>query len=62
MVRGRPGVSRITEPLIWIVRQLARTGQRDIKRPTAGRKDGGKQSVGREEKRKEKGKRRKSEG
>lgn len=28
----------MTEPLIWFLGQLARTGQSDIKQPTAGRK------------------------
>ncbi|KAG7238371.1 hypothetical protein INR49_030878 [Caranx melampygus] len=31
----------MTEPLIWFLGQLARTGQRDIKQPTAGRKERG---------------------
>jgi len=38
VVRGRPGVSGMTEPFIWFLGQLARTGRRDIKQPTAGRK------------------------
>lgn len=33
MVRGCPGVSRMTEPLIWSVRQLDEMGQRHIKQP-----------------------------